>query len=416
MIETLIAERVVTATGVHSPGWIEIHGERISGVGAGQPPSPRGQVRDLGSTTVVPGFVDMHVHGGGGAGYTWAGNAQTELSVADGSGAGEFAGLRHSATVAREAHLRCGTTATMASLVTATPAELLWGVRGLEPLVREGLIGGIHLEGPWLSSARAGAHARSQLREPDLAEIEALLAAGNGAIAMVTLAPELPGAIEAVRRFVEAGVVVAIGHTDADYETVTEAINAGASVATHLFNAMRPLSHREPGPILALMEDSRVALELIADGTHLHPALPTWVEAAVGVDRVLFVTDAMDAAGCGDGAYSLGGLDVEVRDGVARLRGSDTIAGSTATMDTLFRARADAGGWSDEALLAAARETASNPARVLSWSDEGDITPGKHANLVVFDREHAVIGVMRRGEWLGASGVPTSGDSRTVGR
>lgn len=388
MTETLIAERVVTAAGVHAPGWIEIAGDRIVRVAAGRPADSSGPVRDLGGVTIVPGFVDVHVHGGGGSGYTGANDAEDD------------AVLRRAALAAREAHLRRGTTATMASLVTASPEELMRGVRGLAELVREGLIGGIHLEGPWLSPARAGAHTYSQLRDPDPVEIEALLAAGAGAIAMVTIAPELPGAIEAIRRFVAAGVVVAIGHSDADYETVVEAISAGASLATHLFNAMRPLDHRDPGPILALMEDPRVSLELIADGTHLHPAVPQWVEATVGVDRVLYVTDAMAAAGCGDGAYSLGALDVEVRDGVARLRGSDTIAGSTATMDELFRVRAESGRWGDQALLAAVRETATNAARALSWGDEGDIATGKYASLVVFGREHTVSGVMRRGDWV----------------
>ncbi|QIK63915.1 N-acetylglucosamine-6-phosphate deacetylase [Leucobacter viscericola] len=385
MTETLLAARVVTATEVHSPGWISIDRERITGVGAGLPSVRDGEVHDLGDVTVVPGFVDTHVHGGGGAGYTGVGN---EVS------------LRQAALIARDAHLQHGTTATMASLVTMDAEALLHGVRGLTELVREGVLGGIHLEGPWLSRARAGAHAVSQLRDPDPAEIAALLAAGDGAIAMVTIAPELPGAIDAIEQLTAAGVVVAIGHSDADYETVVNAIAAGARVATHLFNAMRPLDHREPGPVLALMEDPRVALELIADGTHLHPSVLGWVEAAAGVDRVLLVSDAMDAAGCGDGEYKLGELDVEVRDGVARLCGDDTIAGSTATMDLLFRARAESGGWSSDALLAAVRETATNPARALSWGNEGDIAVDKHASMVVFDRSRVVSGVMRRGEWV----------------
>ncbi|MFC7766269.1 N-acetylglucosamine-6-phosphate deacetylase [Leucobacter soli] len=206
------------------------------------------------------------------------------------------------------------------------------------------IIRGIHLEGPWLSPVRAGAHAPGLLRHPDPRELDALLAAGRGRIRMVTIAPELPGALDAIRRIVDAGAVAAIGHTDADYETTRRAIDAGARVATHLFNAMRPLHHREPGPTLALMEDPRVSVELIADGVHLHPALVDGVRDAVGPDRVLLVTDAMDAAGYADGDYRLGELDVEVRGGIARLAGSDTIAGSTATMDAMFRAAAGAVG------------------------------------------------------------------------
>ncbi|WP_244303242.1 N-acetylglucosamine-6-phosphate deacetylase [Leucobacter coleopterorum] len=399
MTETLLAARVATATEVHSPGWITIRGERIAGVGSGRWPATEGGVRDLGDVTLVPGFVDAHVHGGGGAGYTGIG----------------VESQRKSALVAREAHLQHGTTATMASLVTASPEALRQGVQGLAELVREGLIDGIHLEGPWLSRSRAGAHTISQLRDPDPVEIEALLAAGGGTISMVTIAPELPGALDAVKRLVEAGVVVAVGHSDADYATVVSAIEAGARVATHLFNAMRPLDHREPGPILALMEDPRVALELIADDAHLHASVPAWVEAAAGVDRVLLVTDAMDAAGCGDGAYRLGGLEVEVRGGVARLCGSDTIAGSTATMDALFRRRASVGEWSDEAILAAVRETSTNPARVLSWGDVGDLAVGKHASLVVLDSSRRVTGVMLRGEWVRGVGRATLGSSRLGG-
>src|SRR5699024_5071243 len=136
---------------------------------------------------------------------------------------------------------------------------------------------GVHLEGPWLSPARCGVHDLAQLRAPDAGEIDALLAAADGAIRMVTLAPELPGSIDATRRFVDAGIVVAVGHTDADYKQTRAAIDAGATVGTHLFNAMRPLHHREPGPALALLEDPRVTVELIADGVHVHPALVRYV-------------------------------------------------------------------------------------------------------------------------------------------
>lgn len=408
----LAASRVVTGEAVLAPGWVETAGERIVAVGEGRPPragrsadrtaelgagrgADRGDAgadpgadpsadghngfRDLGDATVVPGFVDLHVHGGGGASYT------------DGS--------RDAALAARSAHLVHGTTTTMASLVTAAPRELLESVAVLGALVEEGVIRGIHLEGPWLSPARAGAHDPALLRAPDPAEIEALLAAGRGSIAMVTLAPELPGALDAVRRLTDAGVRVAVGHTDADYETTGRAIDAGATVATHLFNAMRPLHHREPGPALALLEDPRVAIEIVADGTHLHPALAAFVERTAGPDRALLVTDAMSAAACGDGSYALGGLDVEVRGGVARLAGSDTIAGSTATMASLFRARALAGGEGSASadLLAAVRMTSANPARAAGWSDAGRIAPGALADLVVLDPGLGVREVLLRG-------------------
>ncbi|QZY53419.1 amidohydrolase family protein [Leucobacter tenebrionis] len=411
----LSAARVVTSSAVHAPGWVSFEEGRITGVGSGAPVSP--PTRDLGDVTLVPGFVDVHVHGGGGAGY------------AEGSAA---LALR-----ARDAHLAHGTTTSVASLVTDTSERLLESVRLLAGLVETGELRGIHLEGPWLSPARAGAHDPGLLRNPDPDEIDALLAAGalpgpgaNGAgsgsapanaIAAVTIAPELPGAIGAIERFARAGVVVAVGHTDADYDCVVRAIEAGATVATHLFNAMRPLHHREPGPVLALLEDPRVSIELIADGTHLHPRLARWAAARAGEDRALLVTDAMGAAACGDGAYRLGALDVEVARGVARLAGTETIAGSTATMDGLFRhwvagaaASADpespdaadeprstaarAPSATEAALLAAVRLTAVNPARALRWSDVGDLAVGKRMDAVVLDPDLRVVEVIRAAE------------------
>ncbi len=370
--DVLAAERVVTSSAVHAPGWVRIEGDTITAVGAGRPEGvDAGRVRDLGAAVLVPGFVDLHVHGGGGAGYP--------------------DGTADAARTARAAHLAHGTTATMASLVTAAPADLLAAVRTLAPLVAAGELRGLHLEGPWLSPARAGAHDPALLRDPAPAEIDALLEAGAGAIRMVTIAPELPGALDAIERLVTAGVIVAVGHTDADYDTTVRAIDAGATVATHLFNAMPPLHHRAPGPVLALCADPRVTVELVADGVHLHPALVDWTVRAVGADRAVLVTDAMGAACCGDGAYRLGPLDVEVSGGVARLAGSGTIAGSTTTMDALFRAHAlrdavpSGPAWTDDSLREAVRLTAVTPARVGGWSDIGDIAPGRRADLVVLD-------------------------------
>ncbi|WP_449279295.1 N-acetylglucosamine-6-phosphate deacetylase [Leucobacter sp. GX0328] len=392
------AARVVTSARVLSPGWIEIAGDRIVAVGEGEPaqvPAGAGLRRDLGDVVLVPGFVDIHVHGGGGGGYT--------------------DGLRASALTARAAHLAHGTTTSMASLVTASPEGLLRGVGMLAELAPEH-IRGIHLEGPWLSPARAGAHDTTQLRAPEADEIDRVIEAAGGALAMVTLAPELPGALDAVRRFVAAGVRVAVGHTDADYDTTRRAIDAGATVATHLCNAMRPLHHREPGPSLALLEDPRVFLEVIADGTHLHPALTTGIEAAAGPERTLYVTDAMDAAACADGEYRLGALDVTVANGVARLTGKDTIAGSTATMDALFRGRALRGAegpgaaLDPAALVAAARLTATAPARAMGWDGVGDLASGLIADAVVLGGapgraagELAVLDVLHRGRWLSES-------------
>lgn len=402
----LTAARVVTSSAVHAPGWLRLSGERVEAVGGGVPRDADAHSPhriDLGEATIVPGFVDIHVHGGGGSSYP---DSDAEDGVA-------------LARRARAAHLAHGTTRSMASLVTAAPERLLAQVAALAPLVERGELGGIHLEGPWLSAGRVGAHDPTVLRAPDPAEIADLLDAGRSsadgrtAIAVVTLAPELPGAIAAIEQFVAAGVRVGIGHTDADAACTRRAIDAGATLATHLFNAMPPLHHRQPGPVLALMHDPRVTLELVADGTHLDPELARWVVASAGAQRVALVTDAMAAAGQGDGDYRLGGLDVVVRDGVARLRsasgGIGAIAGSTATMDRLLRAwllgdrdAADsiAEPPGEARWIEAVRMTATTPARAVGWVDSGDLATGMHADLVVLDAAVRVQRVMRGGAWV----------------
>jgi N-acetylglucosamine-6-phosphate deacetylase len=191
-----------------------------------------------------------------------------------------------------------------------------------------------------------------------------------------------------------------VGHTEATYAQTRSAIVAGATVATHLFNAMRPIDRREPGPVIALLEDPRVTVELIADGVHVDAALYRHVCRSAGTDRVSVVTDAIAAAGMGDGRYQLGPVAVDVVDGVARVAGTDTIAGSTSTMDGQFRfAVANSGLSTDEALLAAVRQTSINPARALGLPCTG-LVPGAAADLVVLDADLAVSGVLHKGSWV----------------
>ncbi|WP_057134359.1 N-acetylglucosamine-6-phosphate deacetylase, partial [Mycobacterium tuberculosis] len=291
----------------------------------------------------------------------------------------------------------------LASLVTAGPAELLSAVGALAEATRDGVVAGIHLEGPWLSPARCGAHDHTRMRAPDPAEIESVLAAADGAVRMVTLAPELPGSDAAIRRFRDAEVVVAVGHTDATYTQTRHAIDLGATVGTHLFNAMPPLDHRAPGPVLALLCDPRVTVEIIADGVHVHPAVVHAVIEAVGPDRVAVVTDAIAAAGCGDGAFRLGTMPIEVESSVARVAGASTLAGSTTTMDQLFRTVAGLGSKSDSAgdvaLAAAVQVTSATPARALGLTGVGRLAAGYAANLVVLDRDLRVTAVMVNDDW-----------------
>ena len=374
----LAAACVVAADQVLRPGWVAIENGRVAATGRGAPPRPPDS--DFGDATLVPGFVDVHVHGGGGGSFAAADVEQVDKAVA--------------------LHRSHGTTTMLASLVTAGPDALRREVGVLADLVEQGLLAGVHLEGPWLSHRRCGAHQADQLRDPARREVREVLEAGRGTVRMVTIAPERAGGLDAIRQVVDAGAVAAVGHTDATYEIARAAIAAGARVATHLFNAMRPIHHREPGPIVALLEDGRVGIELVLDRLHLHPAIYRQVANAVDPQRVVLVTDAMAAAGMADGSYHLGAREVEVSGGAARLAGTNTLAGSTATMDQLFRNAVALGASDpDDALLAAVRQSSANPAAVFGWTGH-DLTPGAAADLVVLDPTLVVHAVMRGGAWV----------------
>lgn len=371
---TIAARAVVTPEAMLTPGWVRVEDRRIVAVGSGAQP-PALDTLDLGPAVLAPGFVDMHVHGGGGA------------SFADGPDA---------ARTVLATHLSRGTTSMVASLVTDTVERLVAQVSALGPLVAAGELVGTHLEGPWLSAAYCGAHDPRLLRDATPEDVEALLAAGEGTVRMVTLATERPGGLAAAARLTAQGVLVAVGHSDATYDEAHEAIDAGVRVATHLFNAERPIHQREPGLIPALLEREETSVELIADGVHVHPALVRQAARAKPGKHAL-ISDAMAAAGGGDGSYRMGWLPVEVRDGVARLVAGDAIAGSTLTLDRAVRwAVADAG----LELLDAVRAAATTPADLLGRADLGRIAPGARADLVVLDAELEVVRVMREGRWV----------------
>jgi N-acetylglucosamine-6-phosphate deacetylase len=262
--------------------------------------------------------------------------------------------------------------------------------------VDAGLLAGIHLEGPWLSPRYAGAHEPSLLTTPRATDVDRLLEAGRGHVRMVTLAPELDGALDAVARLAREGVVAAIGHTDATYDEARAALDAGARAGTHLFNAMRGLHHREPGPVAALLEDEEARIELVADGVHVHPSVLA-LAARAKPDRVVLVTDAMAAAAAADGDYRLGRLEVHVREGVARLAQSGAIAGSTLTMGHAVRYAVTVAGLP---LLEVVRAASSAPADLLGIERVGRLDPGAFADLVVLDDDLEVRRVMRRGRWV----------------
>ncbi|MEW2574381.1 N-acetylglucosamine-6-phosphate deacetylase [Streptomyces sp. NPDC047070] len=369
----LTGANVVLPTGTVPNGRVIVDGTLI----AGSAPEDTTTV-DLSNHYVVPGFVDMHNHGGGGASFT-SGTVEEILK-----------GIR--------THRAHGTTTLVASTVTGDMDGLAQRAGLLSELAEQGDIAGVHFEGPFISPCRKGAHSETLLRDPDPSEVRKLIDAARGQARMVTLATELPGGIDSVRLLVEHGVIAAIGHTDATYEQTVEAIDAGATVATHLFNAMPVLGHRTPGPIAALLEDERITVELINDGVHLHPASLQLAFHHAGGGRVAFITDAMDAAGFGDGRYMLGPLEVEVADGVARLVEGGSIAGSTLTLDRAFKRAVTVDRLPVEDVVAA---ISANPARQLGLYDRvGSLEPGKDADLVVLDSAFELQGVMRRGAWL----------------
>lgn len=380
----LAGARIARPSGVVEHGRITVEGGLIGDVHSRDldlAEGVSGSVVDLTGHLIVPGFVDMHVHGGGGGSFSSA-DPEECLTVV-------------------ETHRRHGTTSMVASTVTGELPELARQAAVLAELVQQGELAGIHFEGPFISPHRCGAHQPELLRDPDPTDVRKLLDAAHGTASMMTVAPELPGGLESVRLLADAGVIAAVGHTDSSYDATREAIDAGATVATHLFNAMPALGHRAPGPIAALLEDERITVELINDGTHLHPAVLQLAVREAGAERVAFITDAMGAAGMNDGMYPLGPMQVEVRDGVARISEGPTagsIAGSTLTLDRAFKRAVTLDGLTvDQAVQA----LSANPARLLGIEDRaGSLQTGKDADLVVLDASYDVVGVMRRGEWL----------------
>lgn len=363
------ARRLFTGSEEYSPGEVVIDGDRIVSVGALSDRSP-----DVEVGTLVPGFVDVHNHGGGGASFG------------------------DDPLVAVAAHRRQGTTTMLASLVSQPIEVIEQHLHTLAPLVADGTLGGIHLEGPWLAPDYRGAHPEAALCDPTMSDIDRLLDAADGTVRMVTLAPERRGGFDAIDRLVSRGVVVALGHSGADYTTAAAAVGRGITGATHLFNAMPSIHHRSPGPVLALLEDARVWLEMIVDGHHLDPALAVWV-ATTYPDRLVLISDAMAAANCGDGHYTLGELAIDVHHGAARVSGTDTLAGSTLTLDLAIRNAVDAGvPWQQ-----AVRSATTLPARFVGLDDVGALAVGSRADAVVLSDDFTVERVLHRGEWLSAS-------------
>ena len=340
---------------------------------------------------ILPGLVDLHCHGGGGA------------SFPDSEGAEEM-------LAAVLEHRRHGTTSLVASLVTADAATLREKVAQLTGLHRDGEIAAIHLEGPFLSEARRGAQNPDHLTDGDPALVRELAEIAGGALATMTVAPEAAGADEVIDALAGSGAVPSLGHTDGGSAEMTRAVDRSIAAlrrrrgrsplptATHLFNGMRPIHHRDPGPALAALDAAsrgEMVVEVIADGVHLDARTVAHVFALAAEDHVVLVTDAMAAAGMADGRYRLGALDVTVAEGVATLTEGGAIAGGTAHLvEVLRHAVLEAG----VELVAAVRAASTVPARVLGLEDEiGSLAAGRRADVLMVDRALRPVTVLRGG-------------------
>lgn len=400
----LIQGAVATDHGIVEGGLLAVDGDRIVYAGrADHFDQPGFGAAEVDAANVIslpaghmllPGLIDVHNHGGNG---------------------GDFpSGDEASARTAVDFLHRAGTTTLLASMVTASPEDLLKGIAVYAGMTEEGLVAGIHLEGPFLSHARCGAQNPAFLLDPDLELMSALIEAGKGTIATMTYAPELPGADALVDLLTSHGITPSVGHTDSDTATAAESLEqaregldstgfdgvSGRPTVTHLFNGMPPMHHRSPGPVAACLRAAKAgtaAVELVADGTHLDPETVKTVFELVGAANILLVTDSMAAAGLADGQYMLGPSPVTVSKGVATLDATGSIAGGTATLLDVLRRTTAAGVPFLDALASAT----AVPAGILGLTDEvGYLRRGLRADVLIVDAELALQRVMRAGTWL----------------
>ncbi len=367
---------------------IVIRGSKISAIGQrGKVELPRGvQEIEAGARIVVPGFVDVHIHGAGGRDVMEGTREALEIVAA---------------TVAAR-----GTTSLVATTVTASEKETCESVAGIAHFIlntsqyptRElsAEILGIHFEGPFISQARRGVHPAKWIVRPSTEVLGQLLKEARGTALLLTLAPELPGALDLIAAARKAGLVVSLGHTDATYEQAQAAIAAGASHAAHVFNAMRPFSHRETGVLGAVLTSPKVSAELIADGVHVDEAAMRMLVELKTPERVILVSDGMSATGMPDGKYQLGLFEVEVSGGVAR-NAEGKLAGSTLTLDRALRNMVALG----VPLSSALRMLTANPARQVGLgARKGILAAGADADLVFLDDKLEIAGVMTKGAGL----------------
>lgn len=379
---TLSGARLVDANMDVEQGGVVIEDGHIRAIG--QSGDQSGQVIDTADSIIMPGFIEVHTHGGGGF----------NLHTTD---VAEIHAYRHWVATT-------GVTSFLIAVV-GTPgalpeAQLFTAVEAIEqakqlPFGSDAEPVGIHLEGPYISVARRGAHPPVWLRKPDPEETELILDLTGGHLKLITLAPELPGGHEMIKRLVEADVTVSIGHTDTDYEQAREAIKLGITHATHCFNAMRQLKHREPGPLAAIVQAEQVMGELIADGIHVHPAMMDMLIRMLGPQRTIVITDAQAGAGIPDAVFEFAGQEAHVICGAARLV-DGTLTGSVLTMDHALRNMLE---HTHVSLSEASGMLSYNPARSAHVADhKGLLQAGYDADFAIFDRSLQLQATICRGQ------------------
>ncbi|WP_123039279.1 N-acetylglucosamine-6-phosphate deacetylase [Cohnella candidum] len=384
----IVGARVATPDGVLENGWIWLRDGKIAGLGGYEgsdsiPAEAANAVRVEGAGGwVLPGFIDMHVHGG--AGHDFMDADAEELR-----------------TITRF-HGRHGTTGMLATSMTSPREDLTRVLERVSRFIAGGMpyarLLGVHIEGPFVSLKWKGAQNPAYILPPQPEWLEGWVRDYPGLIRQQTLAPETEGALAYIEQLNAAGAVAACGHTDATYEEILKAADHGLRHAVHTFNAMRPYHHREPGTVGAVLTDPRIMAEVIADGHHVHPAGIKMLVAAKGSDGVILITDAMAAAGMPDGEYEIGGLPVVMAAGVARLKDGGSLAGSTLTMIDAFRFMVREVG---VPIPAASKMASANPARQLGLDGEiGTLAADKRADVLLLDE-----GLELRGVWVGGERI-----------
>ena len=383
MATTLYYTNIFTPTETIEGGAVVISDDgKIAYVGATEnAPQVEGIKIDLRNRYVVPGFIDVHVHGGYGISFGYSGNAAEELRSYS-----EW--VTRTGVTGYLCSLAAPDAQSLVEMVSYFADALEAGVPGAEPL-------GLHLEGPFLNQEKKGAFNPAWLRMPAIQEVEAVLRAGRGWIRQITLAPELPGAMEVAARCRTEGVVVSLGHTNSDYETASTVLKGNFTHVTHTFNAQRGFHHREPGVFGAILSSDEVSAELIADNVHAHHGAMKVLVRCLGTDRVVLITDAMPGAGLPDGVFDLVGFKVTVKDGYATLP-DGTIAGSTASMNRCVHNANQLVGVN---LRDSVKMASLNPARAMGFAYRlGSIAVGKDASLVVIDEQVKVYLAIVKGQ------------------